>query len=43
MRGTILIFLFMIAVIWDLAQNNGYWIRYLSQQASLALQSIGVL
>ncbi len=42
MRGVIMVFLFLIAVIWDLAQNNGHWIRFVAFQVAQTLHMIGI-
>ena len=42
MRSVVLVFIFLIAVIWDLAQNNGYWIKFVVNQAAQALRMVGI-
>jgi len=43
MRGVVAVFVFLIVVVWDLAQNNGFWIHYVTRQVALTLQQVGIL
>ncbi len=43
MRAVIVVFILTVAVVWDVGQNNGHWIRIVTSEVSRTMQVIGIL
>jgi hypothetical protein len=43
MRAVIAVFILTVAVVWDVGQNNGYWIKTVTSEVSHTMQAIGIL
>lgn len=43
MRAVIVVFVFTVAVVWDVGQNNGHYIRTVATHVSQTMQGLGLL
>jgi|GEM_PF-2632715 len=43
MRAVVLVFVLTVAVVWDVGQNNGYWVRTVTTQVTDTMRAIGIL
>ncbi len=43
MRAVIVVFIITLAVVWDVGQNHGYYIKTVSTQVSQTMRTIGIL